>query len=76
MNTLAEVWDVPMATYGPGDSALDHSDDEHIALDEYLRGIAVLRTALRHLAALPPRAAAPDTHPAATAARQPEGVLR
>ncbi len=26
MNTLAEAWDVPMATYGPGDSHLDHSD--------------------------------------------------
>ncbi|MEW1910628.1 M20/M25/M40 family metallo-hydrolase [Kitasatospora sp. NPDC085895] len=90
MNTLAEVWDVPMATYGPGDSALDHCDDEHIAVDDYLRGIAVLRTALRHLAALPPRTAVPaagpaaagthpdrpDTHPAAPAARQPEGVLR
>jgi LysW-gamma-L-lysine carboxypeptidase len=49
MNTLAEVWDVPMATYGPGDSALDHSDDEHIVLADYLRGIAVLRSAITEL---------------------------
>jgi LysW-gamma-L-lysine carboxypeptidase len=49
MNTLAEVWQVPMATYGPGDSSLDHADDEHIVLADYLRGIAVLRTALREL---------------------------
>lgn len=49
MNTLAESWDIPMATYGPGDSALDHSDKEHIVLDEYLRGIAVLRQALDEL---------------------------
>jgi [amino group carrier protein]-lysine/ornithine hydrolase len=50
MNTLAEVWGSPMATYGPGDSRLDHSDDEHIALADYLRGIVVLTTALHELA--------------------------
>lgn len=49
MNTLAEVWQVPMATYGPGDSRLDHSDDEHIVLADYLRGIAVLSRALHEL---------------------------
>ena len=49
MNTLAEVWDIPMATYGPGDSRLDHSDDEHIVIADYLRGIAVLTAALREL---------------------------
>ncbi|MGC5033772.1 M20/M25/M40 family metallo-hydrolase [Micromonospora sp. DT229] len=53
MNTLAEVWRVPMATYGPGDSRLDHHDDEHIDLDEYMRGIAVLSDALLELSALP-----------------------
>jgi LysW-gamma-L-lysine carboxypeptidase len=50
MNTLAEVWDVPMATYGPGDSRLYHSAGEHILIDDYLRGIAVLGTALDELA--------------------------
>jgi LysW-gamma-L-lysine carboxypeptidase len=53
MNTLAEVWQVPMATYGPGDSALDHGDDEHIVLTDYLRAIAVLDTALTELNDLP-----------------------
>lgn len=56
MNTLAEVWDVPMATYGPGDSHLDHSDDEHIVLSDYIRGIDVLTIALAELADRPPRA--------------------
>ncbi|MFI1186043.1 M20/M25/M40 family metallo-hydrolase [Streptomyces californicus] len=50
MNTLARAWDVPMATYGPGDSRLDHADDEHIEIDEYLSGISVLTHALRRLA--------------------------
>lgn len=55
MNTLAEVWDVPMATYGPGDSKLDHADDEHIMLADYIRGVAVLSHALGELSDLPTR---------------------
>jgi [amino group carrier protein]-lysine/ornithine hydrolase len=55
MNTLAEVWDIPMATYGPGDSRLDHADTEHIVLSDYLRGIDVLSTAISELAQLPVR---------------------
>ncbi|GLY28384.1 M20/M25/M40 family metallo-hydrolase [Kineosporia sp. NBRC 101731] len=53
MNTLAEVWDIPMATYGPGDSSLDHADDEHIVLSDYFRGIDVLTTAIEELTDLP-----------------------
>ncbi|MFF0430594.1 M20/M25/M40 family metallo-hydrolase [Streptomyces sp. NPDC004520] len=64
MNTLAEVWDIPMATYGPGDSSLDHADDEHIVLSDYLRGIDVLTTAISELAHLP---AHPDNDPAGEA---------
>lgn len=51
MNTLAEVWPgVPMATYGPGDSRLDHADDEHILIADFARGAEVLTTALGRLA--------------------------
>lgn len=53
MNTLAEVWDIPMVTYGPGDSRLDHSDHEHIVLSDYMRGIDVLGVAMTELARLP-----------------------
>ena len=49
INVLAEHWHVPMATYGPGDSRLDHTDDEHIEIDEYLNGIRVLTDALQRL---------------------------
>jgi LysW-gamma-L-lysine carboxypeptidase len=49
MNTVAEQWNVPMATYGPGDSTLDHSADEHITLSEYLRSITVISSALDDL---------------------------
>ncbi|WP_435334410.1 [LysW]-lysine hydrolase [Haloarchaeobius sp. TZWWS8] len=44
MNLFAGAWDCPMATYGPGDSDLDHAPDERLALSEYDRAIAVLET--------------------------------
>lgn len=71
MNTLAEVWDIPMATYGPGDSSLDHADDEHIVLSDYMRGIDVLTIAISELAHLPVR-----SDERATEVPQPEGSLR
>lgn len=46
MNTLAEVWDCPMATYGPGDNRLGHADDEYIEIGDLLRGVRVLGAAL------------------------------
>ena len=36
------AWDVPMATYGPGDSDLDHAPDERLSLPELDRATAVL----------------------------------
>jgi LysW-gamma-L-lysine carboxypeptidase len=55
MNIFAEVWGIPIATYGPGDSSLDHADDEHIVLSDYMRGISVLTIAISELARLPAR---------------------
>ena len=49
MNTVHERWHVPMVAYGPGDSSLDHSAEEHIVIAEYLRAIEVLREALLRL---------------------------
>lgn len=53
MNVLVPHWGVPAVAYGPGDSALDHTDDEHIRLDEYLLAIDVLTEALPAIAAIP-----------------------
>jgi LysW-gamma-L-lysine carboxypeptidase len=44
---------VPMAVYGPGDAALDHTPDEHLSLGEYDRAIEVLARVLRDLYARP-----------------------
>jgi LysW-gamma-L-lysine carboxypeptidase len=38
----AAAWGCPMAAWGPGDSRLDHTGEERIDLDEYLRSIRVL----------------------------------
>jgi len=49
MNVVGPVWQCPIVAYGPGDSALDHTPDEHIDLDEYLQAVQVLSEALSRL---------------------------
>lgn len=51
MNVVGPAWNCPIAAYGPGDSALDHTPYEHIVIDEYLRGCRVVADALERLAA-------------------------
>jgi LysW-gamma-L-lysine carboxypeptidase len=50
MNTVGPVWQCPIVAYGPGDSALDHTPEEHIDVKEYERAIDVLARALEILA--------------------------
>lgn len=49
MNVVAPVWQCPVLAYGPGDSSLDHTPQEHIDLAEYLRAIGVLQKVLGRL---------------------------
>ena len=49
MNVYAGAWECPMATYGPGDSALDHAPNEHLELHELDRAVAVLETVAEEL---------------------------
>lgn len=49
MNVVGPAWQCPILAYGPGDSNLDHTPDEHVQIDEYLRAIDVLEAALRAL---------------------------
>ncbi|EDY45335.1 M20/M25/M40 family metallo-hydrolase [Streptomyces sp. SPB074] len=51
LNIVEPAWGCPAAVYGPGDSALDHTDHEHIDLREYATAIEVLRHGLEALAA-------------------------
>ncbi len=50
MNVVGPAWQCPILAYGPGDSSLDHTPDEHVALDEYWQAVLVLEQALRNLA--------------------------
>ncbi len=49
MNEFAEVMNIPMAAYGPGDSRLDHTPNENIDLKEYLDSIECFYEALKKL---------------------------
>jgi LysW-gamma-L-lysine carboxypeptidase len=50
LNIVAPVWKCPAVVYGPGDSALDHTPNEHIDLDDYRRAVDVLSAVLQKLA--------------------------
>jgi LysW-gamma-L-lysine carboxypeptidase len=49
MNIIAPVWQCPTVAYGPGDSDLDHTPNEHVSVSEYQRAIQVLAEVLRTL---------------------------
>ncbi|MHB1417208.1 MAG: M20/M25/M40 family metallo-hydrolase, partial [Chloroflexota bacterium] len=49
MNVVGPVWNCPIVAYGPGDSTLDHTPNEHVSLGEYRRGIGVLVRVLESL---------------------------
>jgi [amino group carrier protein]-lysine/ornithine hydrolase len=46
MNVVGPVWNCPIVAYGPGDSSLDHTPEEHVSITEYEQGIQVLADAL------------------------------
>ena len=49
MNVIGNQWNIPVVTYGPGDPHEAHTIDEKVSIDEYLRGIEVLKKTLHHL---------------------------
>jgi LysW-gamma-L-lysine carboxypeptidase len=48
-NLLQPAWGCPCVAYGPGESALDHTPQERIDLDEYAASVRVLERALRRI---------------------------
>ena len=52
MNILGKAMNIPIVTYGPGESHLDHTIDEHIDISEYLDAIQVYKETLLRLAEL------------------------
>ena len=49
LNIVAPAWGCPALAYGPGDSALDHTPDEHISLAEYHQAVDVLLSVLKQV---------------------------
>jgi LysW-gamma-L-lysine carboxypeptidase len=49
MNVAGPAWRCPIVAYGPGDSRLDHTPDEHVSLNEYQQAIGVLAHVLEML---------------------------
>lgn len=52
MNVLASAVKIPMIAYGPGDSRLDHTTEEEIAMSDYLAAIEIYEQALQRLVVL------------------------
>jgi predicted acetylornithine/succinylornithine family transaminase/N-acetyl-ornithine/N-acetyl-lysine deacetylase len=50
MNVVGPAWGQNIVAYGPGDSRLDHTPQEHIYVDEYIHAIDVLELVLKELA--------------------------
>ncbi|HBP17835.1 MAG TPA: acetyl-lysine deacetylase, partial [Planctomycetes bacterium] len=51
LNVVGPVWGCPILAYGPGDSSLDHTPNEHIELDEYWRAVQVLQGVIEKVTA-------------------------
>ncbi|MEA5079851.1 MAG: [LysW]-lysine hydrolase [Anaerolineaceae bacterium] len=49
LNIVAPVWGCPALVYGPGDSALDHTPQECLSLQEYQQAVEVVTAALHRL---------------------------
>ena len=49
MNVVAPIWECPILAYGPGDSSLDHTPNEHLHLDEFVEAVRTLTMALNRL---------------------------
>ena len=46
LNIVAPIWKCPAVVYGPGESSLDHTPNEHISLEDYSKSVQVLSSAL------------------------------
>jgi LysW-gamma-L-lysine carboxypeptidase len=49
MNVVGVKWECPIIAYGPGDSNLDHTPNEHLPLEEYQATVDTLQYFIEHL---------------------------
>jgi LysW-gamma-L-lysine carboxypeptidase len=48
-NVVGPIWQCPIVAYGPGDSSLDHTPEEHVEVVEFERSVRVLERVLKSL---------------------------
>ena len=46
MNVVGPAWKCPIVAYGPGDSSLDHTPNEHLPMEEYWKAVNVIEQTL------------------------------
>jgi LysW-gamma-L-lysine carboxypeptidase len=46
MNVVGPAWQCPIVAYGPGDSSLDHTPNEHLPVDDYWKAVNVIEHTL------------------------------
>ncbi len=49
MNVIGSQWKIPVVTYGPGYPHASHTINESVSVEEYLRGIEILKKMFQHL---------------------------
>ena len=49
MNVIGNQLKIPVITYGPGDPHEAHTIDEKVSIDEFVKGIEILKKSLYHL---------------------------
>ena len=48
-NIIAQAWNCPIVVYGPGDSNLDHTPQEHIQLEDYNLSVTILKDVIQNI---------------------------
>lgn len=51
MNVVGPQWQCPILAYGPGDSKLDHTPDEHVPLEDFQRAVRVVTRVVERVCA-------------------------
>ena len=49
MNEIGNQLKIPVITYGPGDPHEAHTTDEKVSVNEFVKGIEILKKSLHHL---------------------------
>ena len=49
MNEIGNELKIPVITYGPGDPHEAHTTNEKVSIDEFVKGIEILKKSLQHL---------------------------